>query len=70
MTDTVYTSAILAAQGLLAEQIRDPKGEANPEYTRGVVEAIAEIWPKIGVTTYTRKLEVARDIGLGVEGLL
>jgi hypothetical protein len=58
-----YDEAIVAARGLLAEQINDPVGEANPEYTRGVVEIIADCFG-VGVFMDDRKARVARDIGV------
>lgn len=39
-----YYHALAAARGLLCEQIRDPDGERNVEYTRGIVELIADTW--------------------------
>ena len=36
-----YKQAIETARELLSDQIRDPAGEANPEYARGIVELIA-----------------------------
>jgi hypothetical protein len=55
-----YNRAIAAAQGLLAEQIRDPAGEANPEYARGIVEVISDTFE---IPTDQRN-DVASDIGI------
>ena len=41
MATTTYKAMIAAAKDLLSEQLRDPVGEANPEYERGIVELIA-----------------------------
>jgi hypothetical protein len=62
--NAAYREAIVAARELLCEQIRDPEGEANPEYTRGVVNLIAELHGIPGLDTSTRMTQVARDIGV------
>lgn len=59
-----YAQLIDSARELLCEQIRDPEGEANPEYTRGVVNLIAEVRGKPGMDTSTRMGEVAAEIGV------
>lgn len=59
-----YATALACARSLLAEQIRDPEGEANPEYTRGVVEILADCFSLPGVWMDDRKQQVARDIGV------
>jgi hypothetical protein len=59
-----YEAAIEAAQEILVETIRDPQNEGHPEYTRGVVNLIAEMFGVYEMDTSTRMDEVARDIGL------
>lgn len=60
----VYSEAVEAARELLRETIRDPVHEGHPEYTRGVVNLLAECFGKPGMDTSTRMDEVAHDIGL------
>lgn len=59
---TTYAELIEVAKGLLCEQIRDPEGEANPEYTRAICELIGDAFPHRDLGE--RKLEVADDIGV------
>lgn len=56
----VVDRMIDCAEGLLSEQIRDPAGEANPEYARGIVELIVDV---AGFGMEFRDV-IARRIGL------
>lgn len=65
MSDSMtYTDAVEAARRLLVETIRDPEHEGHPEYTRGVVNLIAELWGRFEMDTSTRMDEVAGEIGV------
>lgn len=64
MPALTYTEVITGAQDLLCETIRDPENEGHPEYTRGVVNLIAECFGKFEMDTATRMNEVAHDIGV------
>lgn len=57
MLNLTYKDAVQAARELLYEQIRDPEGESNPEYTRGICELLAVCFGR------TRD-EVAYEIGV------
>jgi hypothetical protein len=66
MPDVQYSDAISCARGLLCETIQDPEHEGHPEYTRGIVNLIAEMFGKFGMPTGERMDEVARDLGLHI----
>ena len=58
MLQPTYWTAVEAARNLLSEQIRDPEGEANPEYERGICELLSDLYGRQG------RESVRQDIGL------
>lgn len=60
-----HEELILAARELLTETIRDPR-EGHPEYTRGVVNLIAEVDGHFEKDTATRMDEIAHEIGVSL----
>ena len=54
-----YPEALNIARGLIE---RD--GTDNPEYTRGIVEFIADMFTSLDRFHAARKLTVARDLGV------
>lgn len=61
--EVTYNELMDAAREILRETIRDPQ-EGHPEYTRGVVNLIAEVSGKFKVETSTRMDEIARELGV------
>jgi hypothetical protein len=68
MSVAYYHEAIEAAKGLLGEQIRDPEGEQNYEYTRAILELIADTFGyRHGEEDMdAAKQRIAKDIGVRI----
>jgi hypothetical protein len=59
-----YNSALADVRGLMGEDTPDASLEANPEYMRGQLELLAQLFSRPGADTTERVLQIARDLGI------